>query len=454
MDDKHRKLIIDNIERLINHTKFEELSHACMVTGLLSPVMLENVNRIEFSDTIKPMTENEIKHERHNRLFKKITKRGPDAFAKLRQIFSDLKYDSALGILVGDDPYISIHSNKMPIPMAQPSAVKSNPNDNGNLNNNISNETRCSSFSKDEDNRDSPYEQRDRRRSSAKSLNSETTLKEYSGEIRPKEYFDVTKSKTILKHASIDTYPMQTKNHRGVFFMVNMIDFLREDRRDGAEIDTHSLLHLFKELGFKLFSYTNLSHDVFFNILRELLSSEYTKNAECFVMALMTHGNMDENEQRITFSDGSVVKVREIEACFHHHVCKNLVDKPKIFLFPFCRGDMSERGVVNERIQVDSTSFYNHKINNIPQLSDLIVCYATSEGFKAHRDPQKGSWYIQCFVKNMAKNAHDTSFDDILKIIQSETSKLRTEEGQLQTANFVNKSFNKALYFNPGYWLD
>ncbi|XP_075164243.1 death regulator Nedd2-like caspase [Haematobia irritans] len=449
MDDKHRKLIYENIDGLIQRTNFEQLSHACVITGLLSPVMLQNVNRIEFSDTGEPMTDEQIRIERHKKLFIKITKRGPEAFLKLRRILSDLKYDGALGLLMGNDPYISIHSQK------EQAAPVTPPDENDPNDNNVTHidDRRCS-VNNDVDIRDTPYVERDRRRSSTKSINVETTLKEYTGEIRPKEPFEVKKSRRIIKHPSLETYPMQSKENRGVFFMVNMIDFLLEkDRRDGAEEDAHSLLHLFKELGFKLFSYTNLSHDVFFKILNELIQSDYAKNADCFVMALMTHGNMEEDVQRITFSDGSVVKVKDIEKCFHHHVCKNLVNKPKIFIFPFCRGDMSERGVFNTKVQTDSITF-NYKINNIPILSDLIVCYATSEGFKAHRDPEYGSWYIQSFVKYMAQNAHDTSFEDIIKKIQHELSKLRTDEGQLQTANYVNRGFNKALYFNPGCSLD
>lgn len=249
---------------------------------------------------------------------------------------------------------------------------------------------------------------------------------------------------------------MESKDNRGVFFMVNIIDFPdKEQQRKGADEDANSLLYLFNELGFKLFSYTNLTQIDFWNRLEELLNSEYTKHAECFVMALMTHGNMEDSVQRITFGDGSVVKVNEIEQRFYHHICANLVHKPKIFLFPFCRGDLSEKGVKERKIQTDSISYTPEpRSNNIAHLSDVCICYATSEGFRAHRDTEDGSWYIQSFVKNMADLAHDTAFEDILKKIQAETAKLRSNEGHLQTANYVNKSFNKALYFNPGTYRE
>ncbi|XP_061391056.1 caspase Dronc [Musca vetustissima] len=458
MDSEHRKRIENNIDRLISCTKFDELSHACLAMGLLSPVMLQIINRVPENQMV--MSEAEIQGERHKRLLKKITKRGPDAFATLCRICSDLHYDTALGILVDNNRYLSIHNNKMALAGAMiPNQEYGNRINNNNNSNNHDEDSRRSSISNadegDEDNGDGAYQQIDRRRSSTKPFKSAPILEEYTGEIRPKHKFKVEKAKRILKHPSLDTYPMESKDNRGVFFMVNMINFpLEQDRRDGADEDSHSLLHLFKEMNFKIFSFTNLSHNDFFRLLEELLKSHYTKNTECFVMALMTHGNMDASVQRITFSDGAVVKVKEIEEYFHHHVCENLVNKPKIFLFPFCRGDMLELGVIN-KVQTDSITFNAApKMKNIPILSDLLLCYATSEGFKSHRDPDNGSWYIQSFVKNMAMHAHDTSLEDIIKKIQADTMHLRTPDGSLQTANYVNVCFNKALYFNPGIWLE
>lgn len=246
---------------------------------------------------------------------------------------------------------------------------------------------------------------------------------------------------------------MQSRNNRGIFFMVNIIDFTtNEEPRRGAEQDAESLLHLYQELGFKLFAYTNLNQVEFFHLLDAILNSDYTLNTECFVMALMTHGTRDDDGfERITFHDGSIAKVEDIEKYFQNHVCRNLQNKPKIFIFPFCRGNIADRGVL-EKVQTDSVRYT--KISNIPQLSDLLICYAASPGFKAHRDVEAGSWYIQKFVEMMAEYAHDTSFEDIIKMIQAETAKLRTFDGHLQTANSVNMGFNKALYFNPGVWID
>lgn len=98
MDDKHRANIIENTDKLINRTEYEKLAHACKAKGLLSPIMLQNLEKIE-PDMCVNWSEDEKQYERHKRLFIKITKRGPTAYQELRMILADLKYDSALCVL-------------------------------------------------------------------------------------------------------------------------------------------------------------------------------------------------------------------------------------------------------------------------------------------------------------------------------------------------------------------
>ncbi|KAL9906193.1 caspase Dronc isoform X1 [Glossina fuscipes] len=451
MDDKHRANIIENTDKLINRTKYEKLAHACKAKGLLSPIMLQNLEKIE-PDMCVNWSEDEKQYERHKRLFIKITKRGPTAYQELRMILADLKYDSALCVLnaLDDDSRMrSIQKREDQKYERQLSGIRECETlitTNGNNNNN-SNDMHCI----------------DRSDGAKKELNinksncsNEIMLEEFTDEIYPKMRLDVKKSTAVHTHPKLGTYPMQSQYNRGVFFMVNIIDFLSNDEpRRGAEGDAESLLYLFRELGFKLFSYTNISQSDFFKLLDALLNSKYTTNTECFVMALMTHGTRDDDGfERVTFHDGSIVKVEDIERYFHNHICRNLQNKPKIFIFPFCRGNIADMGIKG-KIQTDSVSYISGNAKtNIPQLSDVFICYAASPGFKSHRDVEAGSWYIQKFVEMMAANAHDTSFEEIVKMIQAETSKLRTVDGHLQTANSVNMGFNKALFFNPGVWLD
>lgn len=58
---------------------------------------------------------------------------------------------------------------------------------------------------------------------------------------------------------------------------------------------------------------------------------------DCFVFALLSHGDGNEMGLSVEFSDRGFVDVEDILTQFNNLHCKHLVGKPKIFLFPFCR---------------------------------------------------------------------------------------------------------------------
>ncbi|GBO99082.1 Caspase Dronc [Eumeta japonica] len=114
MDANQRNRILQNVDTLINLTEFNKLCQACFDYRLLTPVMIQNIYQIEPDKLLaEPFDDYSLNRERHKRLFVKITKRGPDAFEKLRRIFNDLKYKEASKILFGvDERMISISSSK------------------------------------------------------------------------------------------------------------------------------------------------------------------------------------------------------------------------------------------------------------------------------------------------------------------------------------------------------
>lgn len=89
----------------------------------------------------------------------------------------------------------------------------------------------------------------------------------------------------------IRTYKMNGDN-RGVFFLVNNIDFAHQrKRRNGAEKDKARLLDLFNQLGFTIFYYENLEKPQFLSQVKLLSTSEYLRQADCLFLAVLTHGN-------------------------------------------------------------------------------------------------------------------------------------------------------------------
>lgn len=267
----------------------------------------------------------------------------------------------------------------------------------------------------------------------------------------------VTKSTQIHTDNVLGVYPMQSKQNRGVLFIVNIIDFPDPNiKRNGADGDSESLIHIFREIGFTTFYYKNLNCNQFFETLRELTNSDYVRDTECFVMVLMTHGERYQEVDKVNFSDGSLSNVKTIIDHFQPNRCPNLLHKPKVLIFPFCRGETPDHGQnvkhsvsTSMRIQTDGMP-----IDNVPTLSDILVCYASTPGFETHRDPKEGSWYIQKLCDTIAEHAHNTSLEDMLKKTNSLVGKMRTKRGHLQTGAFDNLGFNKKLFFNPGFFIE
>ncbi|XP_043651038.1 caspase Dronc isoform X2 [Drosophila teissieri] len=263
---------------------------------------------------------------------------------------------------------------------------------------------------------------------------------------------------------------MQSRWNRGVLLLVNIMDFPEPKRvRTGAQVDSNSLIHLFDELGFKIFPYGNVNQHQFFNILSRVTSSSYVQNTECFVMILMTHGNRVNEKDKVEFCDGSVVDMQEIKNHFQANISPYLVHKPKVLIFPFCRGDNYDLGQPENQynpmmptyktLQPDEmpdtqTEGISQPRRNVPTLADTLVCYANTPGYVSHRDLHTGSWYIEKFCEVMADHAHDTNLEDILKKIHASVGDRRSKEGSMQTGAFENLGFNKKLYFNPGFYTE
>lgn len=288
-------------------------------------------------------------------------------------------------------------------------------------------------------------------------MNPDDPLVPYSGIIVSRGR-KVIKSDCFHTHDVVGQYWMRSKTDRGVVLIVNIIDFPSSDKRNGGEVDSESLIHIFHEFGFKIFTYMNLNQKKFFKVLTNLIASKYVEDTECFVLVLMTHGERVGEIDKVQFHDGSFCDVTQITNLFQSRNASNLINKPKVMIYPFCRGSIADNGhhyeqkdYVPRRIETDSVGTQPNLTKNVSTLSDMLVCYATTAGFKTMRDSKLGSWYIQNLCDVMAEHAHNMAMEDILKTTDNLVRKLRTKEGNLQTGNFLNLGFAKKLFFNPGF---
>lgn len=89
-------------------------------------------------------------------------------------------------------------------------------------------------------------------------------LNEYTESVRPT--VDVPFKYSMKIHGQDDcskvgVYPMNSKN-RGIFIMINNVNFANNRYRNGALVDRDNLIHLFRKMKFKVFYYEDLEKDV------------------------------------------------------------------------------------------------------------------------------------------------------------------------------------------------
>ncbi|EDV96083.1 caspase Dronc [Drosophila grimshawi] len=453
MLERHRNHILKNMEKLIEYTDYDVLVTETVRRGLITPKMqsiLENLEGREFN-----MTADQVRLEQHRNYFTKIRTRGPTAYAELKAILNSLGYLKAVQLLEQVDP----QDNEL-------SYVSLRRNHNSNNNN-------CNKSADIVDTRicDLPANEQRPSVSHQQIVIEPNSVKEqltHSDAKKPLTPFTepITGQKHVVKlsdrihRSDQDTYAMESEHNRGVLFIVNIVDFPNlKNRRNGADNDGAALIHIFRQIGFTVFSYVNLDQEEFFEKLKTLISSNDVRDTECFVLVLMTHGERVNEVDHVRFTDDSVCKVRKIINEFQSDKCPNLIDKPKVLMFPFCRGDQPDKGKIIKRPETPlsikepckSTQTDGVPFANVPTLSDILICYASTPGYETHRDVVEGSWYIQCFCYCMAEHAHNTSIEEILRKTQKELSKMRTGKNHLQTAVYENHGFSKHLYFNPGF---
>lgn len=385
------------------------------------------------------------KEEQTKLIFRKLPHRGPQAFQKLLQILNECGYERAFNLLsqstvqaksysnipvvTEDNRYLSI-SNTANL-YRQSATPSPNANNNGRLDVKNNNPT-------------GPVQADGSLQSKAKVIKLEPYTTKTSFAI---ENLEVKKAEDFGKHPLLPIYSMRSRR-RGVFFFANIIKFQDEKtNRRGAERDHENMCSLFSELGFTIFYYENLTRDQLMKLLRELVVSEYLHRIDSFFLCIQTHGDLLNGHTIMEFSDGSREYTDMIVSLFSNIDCPALVEKPKVFFFPFCRGKISDK-LKNVYPQTETDGIPSRQYL-VPTFSDILICYGTIPGFKTHRNIEFGSWYVRELCKVFAEHACSNHIEELLKLVAMNTMGFNRGEGLVQVASTENRGFNSLLFFNP-----
>lgn len=452
MNDNHRKLIKNNVESLIYLVDYDTMIKECLNRKVLTQIMV---------DIIEQDGKDEM--EKKRLLLNKLIHRGPDAFRALLDICKRNNYDEALLLLSGS-------TNPAATPLLNGAVVVDDTNALSisttiRLNRSIS-QTSPSNGNRSDETDDaialtdgSLFSKPKVKPQAPKPLKLAPYTKKTSFQFDVN--LEVKRAANYGQHHKLQVYNMKNKR-RGVFLFVNIIKFKNHKDRDGADMDRENLVTLFSEMNYTIFYYEDLTRQDCYQLIENLIRSDYLKQIDSFICCFQTHGDLYQNQTVMEFSDGLTISTEYIIDKFSNVSCQTLINKPKVFFFPFCRGKISDtEKKLFAVIETDGSTL-------VPSFSDILICYGTVPGFTTHRDTGFGSWYVirtescqflriisKCsfrYIREMCKifaeHACDLHIEDLLKLVSTKTMEIR-DSGRLQVASTETRGFNKLLFFNP-----
>jgi caspase 7 len=205
---------------------------------------------------------------------------------------------------------------------------------------------------------------------------------------KTKNLIDTQKIVKIDVDPFAEEYDMKHKR-RGVALILNHVHFENMATRKGSVKDTLDLKTLLDKFGFDVRIYTDPSVKTITTVLQSTATEDHT-DADCLVVVAMSHG-----ESGLLHSIDSLYPVDMLWTPFTGDRCFSLAGKPKLFFIQACRGARLDKGVkiIHE---TDSRTTYS-----IPAYADIMVAYATYDGFYSWRNPDSGSWFIQALCEEL-----------------------------------------------------
>ncbi|XP_066256108.1 caspase-1-like [Euwallacea similis] len=217
----------------------------------------------------------------------------------------------------------------------------------------------------------------------------------------------------IGQHPDDILYDMNHKN-RGIALIFNhrRFDSIFYKERKGTERDRAAMEALLRKLSFHVEIYEDYTLKEIRNSLRVVSKMNHSDN-DCLVVAVLSHGR---TSGRIAARDDEY-NIDELMKAFDGHHCPSLAGKPKLFFIQACRGDDVDSGV---RVQSDASN--KSTVYKIPTMADILIMYATVEGYAAWRDQNKGSWFIQTLVKKLEEHHDQRDLVSILTMVNREVA--------------------------------
>ena len=151
---------------------------------------------------------------------------------------------------------------------------------------------------------------------------------------------------------------------------------------NGARSDTDKMRGAFDYLKFTTVVRYDLTQEESMSLLKSLAQFRYPKHCQRFVFTFSGHGG----DGFICCEDGKTIEISYIVAKLNPNSSNHsLAGIPRLFFFDACRGDLVDHGFVARGGDEEWRS-------KIPSTGDVLVAYATTEGYKAFEKFGGGLW--------------------------------------------------------------
>ncbi|CAG7733782.1 unnamed protein product [Allacma fusca] len=237
------------------------------------------------------------------------------------------------------------------------------------------------------------------------------------------------------------TYSTGAK-YKGLALIVNVINFDNEPEHNrlGAQKDTEELTEVLSQRNFLVYHLNDPTYQELQNAIVQFQDCTFD-SADSFLLAVMSHGD---GEKIVTRDSRRFEIWRRIVEQFNNTNCEGLKGKPKIFVFNYCRGDVTDTGAGST--QHDAMPERTSPLT-IPSWTDMLVCYSTLDGHYAYRDVNEGSWFIQTLCEVVRQHGKTYDIMTLLNLVSEVMKSVQSEHGEKQICPYYNIGFTKKFYF-------
>ena len=186
---------------------------------------------------------------------------------------------------------------------------------------------------------------------------------------------------------------------------------------NGPIEDIEMMKEAFVYLKFFTIVKRDITQDELVSLLYLMANYPYPQSCKRFVLTFSGHGGRgfvySEDEKHVNISD--------IVAAFAPPNChKHLAGIPRVFFFDACRGDKVDGGITtrggDEKWQ-----------SKIPSTGDVLVAYATTEGYKALEGVDGGFW-TSILAKKLVSSP-DSIYDVLTEVNRELIEKIQGIQG-------------------------